>query len=176
MKFNHPLTGLALLTVPVLAHANMVWPSIYLEERMFTWWGIVLGLVIEYPFVRHLFGLAPSRALTADVAANVVSAVAGIALIPVSGMFWETGPGTLYRWAFGWEPFGGASLAGAFIMACITNAAVEGLAYRYLVKVPFRFRSRAFLWLVLANAGSIAVAFASLWVSPLRPLAAGGPV
>ena len=68
-----------LLLIPTVAYANMVWPALYLETRLFTWWAISVGLVVEYLFVRHLFSLEPKRAVIADVSANAVSAIAGIA-------------------------------------------------------------------------------------------------
>jgi hypothetical protein len=80
---------LGLLLIPSIAYANVVWPALYLETRLFSWWAISVGLLVEYLFIRRVFGLSPKKALLADVIANVVSAVAGIFLIPVAGILWE---------------------------------------------------------------------------------------
>lgn len=87
--------GAGLLAIPSIAYADLVWPALYLETRLFSWWAISVGLIVEYFFVRKLFGLAPKRAAIADLSANTISAVAGILLIPVAGIVWEFFPGAL---------------------------------------------------------------------------------
>jgi hypothetical protein len=160
--------GAGLLAIPAIACANMVWPALYLETRLFSWWAISVGLVVEYFFVRKLFGLAPKRAAIADLSANAVSAVAGIVLIPVGGIVWEFFPGSLYMWVFGWGTFNPITWAGTFFLACVINALLEGLVYKHAFKVNFLFKSKKFWWLVLANVFSVGVAIASLWLMPAQ--------
>lgn len=158
----------ALLAMPAVAYANVVWPALYLETRLFSWWAISVGLVIEYMFVRWLFGLAPSRAAIADLSANAVSAVVGLVLIPLAGIAWELFPASVYNWALGWGTFNPITWAGTFLLACVVNAILEGVVYKKAFKVDFKIRSKKFGWLVLANAFSVGVAFASLWIVPLH--------
>lgn len=162
------LFAAALLTVPAVAYANVVWPALYLETRLFSWWAISVGLVIEYFFVRRLFFLAPRRAAIADLSANAVSAVVGVVLIPISGIAWELFPASVYNWALGWGTFNPITWAGAFFLACVVNAVLEGFMYKEAFKVDFKIKSKKFWWLVLANAFSVGVAFASLWIVPLH--------
>jgi hypothetical protein len=161
--------GTGLLVVPAITDANLVWPALYLETRLFSWWAIAVGLVIEYFFVRWLFGLMPKRAVIADLSVNVVSMVAGILLIPLGGIAWELFPGSVYMWALGWGTFNPVTWAGTFFLACVINALLEGWVYKKAFKVDFRFRSKQFWWLVLANAFSVGVAFVSLWIVPVPP-------
>lgn len=158
----------ALPALPAAAYANVVWPALYLETRLFSWWAISVGLVIEYLFVRGLFGLAPGRAALADISANAASAVVGVVLIPIAGIAWELFPASVYNWVLGWGTFNPITWAGTFLIACMTNAVLEGFVYKRAFKVDLKIKSRQFSWLVLANAFSVGVAFASLWVVPLQ--------
>ena len=72
-----------------------VWPALLLEGRILTWWAILVGLVVEYFFVRNITELSWSRAALADVAMNAATSVIGILLIPISGIAWEIFPGIL---------------------------------------------------------------------------------
>ena len=47
--------GVAACVLAVPTYADVVWPALYLETRIFTWWAMALGLVIEFFFVRWLF-------------------------------------------------------------------------------------------------------------------------
>lgn len=162
------LLGVGLLAVPAIAYANMVWPALYLEIRLFSWWAIAVGLVIEFFFVRQLFALPAKRAAIATFSANAASAVAGILLIPLGGIVWELFPGSVYMWALDWGTFNPITWVGTFFIACVINAVLEGLVYRFAFKLDLRFKSKKFWWLVLANAFSVGAAFVSLWVSPIQ--------
>lgn len=137
--------------------------------RLFSWWAISAGLVIEYLFIRRLFGLAPARALKGDLLANAFSAVAGLVLIPLGGIAWEIFPAFAYNWLLGWGTFNPLTWAGTFSLACAINAVLEGLVYRHAFGVDIRLGDRRFWWLVLANGFSVGAALASLWICPLDP-------
>ena len=158
----------ALLITPAIACANVVWPALYLETRLFSWWAISVGLVIEYLFVRWLFGLTPGRAAVADLFANAASAVVGVVLIPVSGIVWELFPASIYNWAFEWGTFNPITWTSTFFIACVINALLEGFVYKKVFKLDLKIKSKKFWWLVLANTFSVGVAFASLWIAPLH--------
>lgn len=160
--------GITLFILPVVAYADLVWPALFLGTRLFSWWAITVGLVIEYLFVRRLFGLNPMLALEATVSANVFSSLAGAILIPIAGIVWELFPGSLYMWAFEWGTFNPLTWAGAFLLACLINALLEGALYNYIFKVELQYKSKKFGWLVLANAFSVGVALASIWVVPVQ--------
>lgn len=159
---------LAAVAIPSVAVADVVWPALYLETRLFSWWAIGLGLLVEFFFVRWLFGLSVKRALVADFSANAISSAVGLILIPVTGLAWEVFPASVINWAFGWGTFNPVTWTGTFLLACLVTTLVEGLVYRQWFARDFLFRSGQFLWLLLANALSVGVAFASLWLSPVR--------
>lgn len=157
-----------LLLVPPTAYANLVWPALYLEARLFSWWAISVGLAVEYLFVRRLFAMSPRRAALADLSANAFSAVAGVVLIPLAGIAWELILGSLYMWVLDWGTFNPITWGATFLLACFINALVEGLVYKNAFKVELFFKSKKFGWLVLANVFGVGVALVGLWMVPVR--------
>ena len=43
---------------PIAVYANVEWPALVLETRLLSWWAIGLGLLIEYFFIKWLFGFS----------------------------------------------------------------------------------------------------------------------
>jgi len=158
----------ALFLFPVLTYANVVWPALYLETRLFSWWAISIGLLIEFFFVRWLFSLSQKQAIIASVSANAVSAVAGIVLIPLAGIAWELFPGSIINRAFGWGTFNPVTWVATFFLACLVTGIIEGAVYKKWFAPEFGFKSKAFLWLLGANSLSVGAAFASLWLRPVQ--------
>lgn len=158
MKKSH---AIALCLLPALTYANIVWPGMFLVERLFTWWAIGIGIVAEFFFVWRLFGFTPLRALWATVAANAASALAGVILIPLAVFGWFIPLGYLL-----YELKIDTYVVATFILGCLVNALLEGAVYRKVFKVELRSKSKTFAWLVVANAFSVGAAFASLVLDP----------
>lgn len=154
---------------PSMVLANVVWPALYLEIRLASWWAITVGLLVEYVFLRWRFKLSVGRSAFSDVVANAASAILGLILLPLAGLVWEVVPGLLVDAVVGWRTFNPASWVAACLFGSVINALVEGWVYRRWFIVDFRFGSRDFVFLVLANAVSVAVALLSLWLVPLHP-------
>ena len=73
-----------ILIAPVLA--DMVWPALFLEERILSVAPVAVGLIVEWLALwLGGFGLSWRRAILVDVAMNAVSTFAGIFAIPVLG-------------------------------------------------------------------------------------------
>lgn len=154
-------------TAATPAFANMVWPALYLETRLFTWWAIGIGLLVEMLAIRIIFGIAWQKSAVASVAANAGSALLGIPLIPLAGIAWELFPGSLYLKLLDWGTFNPVTWAATFIIACLLNALIEGFILRRWFKLPVG--RRQFWLLVVANAISVGIAFGSLFVVPVQP-------
>ena len=154
------------LAVLTSAHADVVWPALFLEIRLFSWWAIAVGLVAEYLFIRWLFKQTIQRSLIATVAANAASSVAGILLIPLAGILWEFFPGMIYMKALNWGTFNPITWAATFVIACLVNTAIEALVYKNGFKLTVR--KREFWWIFVANAVSVGVAFVTLFMVPLE--------
>jgi len=154
---------------PIVAHANVVWPALYLETRLFSWWSISIGLLVEYLFVRKLFMVAPQKAVLATITANAASAILGILLIPLAGIVWEVFPGLLFYHLLQVDTFNPITWCATFLIACAVNVALEGLVYKKTFKLNFLFKSRIFFWFMLANTASVGIATASLIINPVQP-------
>ena len=144
------------------AQADVVWPALYLETRLFSWWAIAVGLVAEYIFIRWVFQLSVRRAAIATTVANGVSAVVGVPLIPLAGIAWEFFPGSIYMRAFNWGTFNPVTWAATFVIACLVNTVVEAAVYKLGFKLPVR--RREFWWVFVANSVSVGLAFATLFL------------
>jgi hypothetical protein len=143
--------------------ADMVWPALFLAERMAAWWGIGLGLLVELFFVRFLTGFSWLKSALVDIAMNAASSLLGLFLIPITGVVWEFSVGRIL-WHFHIGTFNPGTWTVTFVFAALINAALEASVLRYAFRQrPFK---RLFLWLALANAISVAIAFISLFRNP----------
>ncbi len=93
--------GLILL-IPSNAHANVVWPALYLESKINTIPIIVLSLSIEFFVYKHLFKITAKKALLVTIAANIISGVIGLIARPLSGILYELSLGMLINMFFDW--------------------------------------------------------------------------
>ena len=149
--------------VPIVA--DVVWPALLLEGRILTWWAILVGLIVEYFFLRNITELSWSRAALADVAMNAASSILGILLIPIAGIAWEIFPGILLYKVFHIGTFNPGTWTATILMAAAINTFIERFALRRLFKQPVA-GSRCFWMLFLANSISIGLAMASILYSP----------
>lgn len=167
MKYCRWIIAFAsLLFLSCSTFADVVWPALFLETRLVTWWTIGVGLLIEFLIIWWLFSLTPRRAALATIAANAVSALIGVPLIPLAGLVWEIFPGSIYMHFLKWGTFNPVTWAATFIMACLINTVIEAAVYRMGFKLVVR--RREFWWIFVANALSVGLAFGSLFVVPVR--------
>jgi hypothetical protein len=159
------LLAIACAVVPAIAHADMVWPALYLVSRLFTWWAIAAGLLVEYVVIRGVFKLPPKKAIIADLAANAASSVAGSVLIAIAGIAWEFGPGLALYKLLNVGTFNPYTWAATILMAALINGGIE-MAILRAFGVPST--KRTFLVLTLANAVTVGIAFGSIFIAPVE--------
>jgi hypothetical protein len=147
-----------------LIFADVIWPAMFLEQRLFSWWAIGLGLVVEFFFVRWLTTLSLPMSIVADLSMNAASALLGILLIPLAGIAWEFFPGMILYKVFDVGTFNPGTWAATFLFAVFINAALESLVLRFAFRQ--KVDKRVFWWLCVANSLSVALAFGSLFVRP----------
>ncbi len=147
--------------------ADLVWPALFLEGRLLSWWAIGLGLLGELFFVRWLTRFSWPKSLATDVTMNAASSLLGWALIPLAGIAWEIFPGIpLYR-LLDIGTFNPGTWAATFLAAVFINSGVETAVLCYGFKQrPF---TRFYWWLALANALSVGLAVASVFRHPPQP-------
>jgi hypothetical protein len=155
---NHPEA------IPLLL-ADVVWPSLILEGRLLSVLPISAGLIAEW-FALYFggFGLSWKKAIIVDLVMNTVSSVCGIVLIPVLGLVWEFGPGSLVNRIFNVGTFNPASWAATFLFSAAASTSIEAAVVRWGFRIPLGWRR---FWILCgANAVSTGIAFASLWMHP----------
>ena len=148
--------------------ANVVWPALYLETRLLSWWAIAIGLLVEYFYYLKVLKFNKRQALKANLFANLVSAVLGIVLIPALGIAWELFPASVYQFIFDWGTFNPITWIASFCIAAVFNALIEGFVIKKFFYSAFTFRGKTFYMLVMFNAVSVGAALISLLIEPVR--------
>ena len=159
--------ALALLLLPTPAYADVVWPALFLETRLVAWWVILSGLLVEFLFLRLWFKLTLKKAIVADLAMNLVSTLMGLVFIPLMGFIWEIFPGILLYKLFNIGTFNPGTWMATFLLAVFINAGLETLVLAKCFE--YEVGKKGFWMLCLANMASVAIAFISILVSPVRP-------
>jgi hypothetical protein len=151
---------------PTAARADVVWPALYLEDRLFTVWAVALGLAIEAWFLWRMLkvGSVP-QAAGISVLMNTASAILGILLLPLAGLAWELFPGSALTLLFDFGTFNPITWVATAMLAVLVNFGVEGVVLSKGFEVVMD--RRAFTWLAAANAITVAVAMMSLWRWPI---------
>lgn len=144
--------------------ADVVWPALYLENRILTWWAIGIGLIIEFIFVSYLFKTSPAKAALMTLTANGASTIIGIILIPILGIVWELFPGIIIYKVFNIGTFNPITWTATFIIATLSNGAIETLSYKWIFKQRI---TKTVFWLIcLANLFSVGIALATVFLYP----------
>ncbi len=143
--------------------ADVVWPALYLADRMLGLEVIVLGLCLEAALFHWVFRMTWRRVFLVTFVINLVSSVVGVMLLPAWGWYWTDA--TLKRDAqFGWGTFNPLSWAETYCFAWLLTTLVEWLPLRLMVG-----RQKHLLWVLLAaNFLSVGVAYLSFNVVPPR--------
>lgn len=141
------ILSICLMLMPVTASANMVWPSLYIVKGLNSWYIILCGLITEFVFIKIFAKQTWLKAAVISFVMNVISALAGLILIPVSGII-----GELILLPFGGGTFALSHWILSYILAVFSNVMLEGLSIRYIFKLK-----KVFWWLLLANAISVII-------------------
>jgi hypothetical protein len=149
---------LLILSFAVPAYADIIWPSFILEQHLLSIYPIILGLIVEYLFLRYYFKMNIKRAILADLAMNAASVCIGIILIPLSGLAWGYFPGLIFGNLFGMRNM--EEWIVTFLMATFINAGIESFVVQRGFKVTVGVKG--FIILSVANAISVGIAMASI--------------
>jgi hypothetical protein len=146
--------------------ADVVWPALYLEDRLLTVWAIALGLLVELLFVRYITKRSWRWCAMADVAMNTASSLLGLILLPLAGLAWEFFPGSVIYEILHMGTFNPVTWTATWAMAAMINGALETGVVRFAFRQ--RIGKRGFWLLCLANAISVGVALCTVFVRPPR--------
>jgi hypothetical protein len=142
----------------------MIWPAAIIGERLRSVVPITAGLAVEWLALWRGFGLSWKKAIVVDVVMNVISAAAGAFAIPLLGLVWEVGPGTVIYKLFDIGMLNPISWSATFAIAVLTTTAIEAA----VVKIGFKISlsTQRVCILLAANSVSVGLAFVSIWTNP----------
>lgn len=140
---------LLLIILPFSAKANMIWPSVYIINQYYSWYVILFGLVVEFIAIKLFLKVEWRKSALIAISMNLISALTGIFLIPISGIIVE----------FLTLPFGSGTFQLShwildYIAAVLCNVIIEGLVLKFIFKYTFK---KNFWWLFGANSISVLV-------------------
>ena len=144
--------------------ANLVWPALYVVDRMTAIVPIATGLAVEFVFLRFLTSLRGFRCLSADLAMNLGSALLGIVLIPIVGIAWEFVAAVTIHPLFDVGTFNPATWIATALLAAVSNAAIEGQVLKRFFGLAMN--RRFFVQLTAVNLVTVTLAFLSLHRDP----------
>lgn len=144
--------------------ADVVWPALYLENRLLTWWAIIIGLLIEYVFIYYIFRRSIQKTGIMTLVANSISTVIGIVLIPAIGIGWEIFPGIMMYKILHIGTFSPITWTVTLVFATLANGVIESLSYKFIFRENI---TKRIFWLIcLANLASVGLALATVLLYP----------
>ncbi len=138
-----------LLTLPLTASANLIWPSIYIVQQYYVWYVILIGLIIETIGAHFFLKTNWGKSTLIMTVVNLISALLGLLLIPFSGILIE-----ILTLPFGGGTFDLSHWILDYLCTVIINTCVELLALKWIFKYPFKPN---FWWLFCANLISVII-------------------
>ncbi|MBE7498134.1 MAG: hypothetical protein HS117_24610 [Verrucomicrobiaceae bacterium] len=144
--------------------SNIVWPSMILTGRIVAVIPILAGLVVEFLYLRYGTTLRGVRCLWADLSMNLVSALLGLILIPLSGIGWELLASMTIYPLLNIGSFNPVTWTASVILAAIMNAVVEGFVLRSGFGLVLG--RRGFWLLATVNLVTVSIAAVSVIIDP----------
>jgi len=147
------LLSLSVLVIllPTIAFSDVAWPGLIVAGALVPW-TVVVGLAVEYQFIKHLFDIEDKRALWAVIVANAFSTFIGFFLISFFTI--------LYGGIGDWSELSTThhyyvQFASSFFTACIITVLLETPVYMFIFKL--KVRAKEFSLIFLANSISVAL-------------------
>jgi hypothetical protein len=153
------------LSLPTAAHADVIWPALYLEAKMLSVPVIASGLLLEALMLRFGFAKGWKDASKGSFVVNLISTIAGILLIPLAGIAWEVFPGLVLYKGLNMGTFNPVTWIATFSLALGITTSIEIVCLKRWFSVPTGKRTWA-LW-TLINAVTVGLAFTSLAIQPV---------
>jgi len=138
-----------LVCIPTVAYANVTWPVLFRVAGYNSLYIVILGLLIEYLFLRSAFKLRPGNALLADVIMNLFSAGSGFLLLIVGMIGWTEFPLSLSQYMHGMS----ARVIFVIFMTVLIGACINALLEAAVLSSIFNRKpfSKVFIYLFIAN-------------------------
>jgi hypothetical protein len=148
--------------------ANVIWPSLYLVERINTWWIVGISLLIEFLCLIWLTQEKIWKVGLMTLVMNLISTAVGIIGIPLSGIAWELIATITIHPLFHWGTFNPVTWIVSCILAALLNAAIEMMSLIWIFKI--RWTAKTFGCLVFANGITVSIAYRTILLAPPGPM------
>jgi len=140
------------------AHADVIWPALYVVSGASKPIVIIAGLITEILFVKHFTSTGWKTTILVSVIMNLLTAVIGLFIIPYGGLWIEF----LFHntCTFHWSHW-----LATYLLVTIFNTLIEGLFIKLTLKQELK---KTFWWLFAANALSVAYCAAYIAIVPIH--------
>jgi FtsH-binding integral membrane protein len=147
--------------------ANIVWPALFLADRLTAGWCVGVGLALEFAILHRAVGLPWRSAAAIAGVMNGVSAFIGWMILPWWGWHWESAVQSR-NVQLGYGTFNPLTWRETFILACVLNTLIEWSCFQAAALIARRpIRGSVVGWLLLANVLTVGLAY---WSLSLRPV------
>ncbi len=142
--------------------ADVVWPSLYITKGMLSLKVIFLGLIIELFFVKYFTKIDWKKASIITILMNLITAILGILLIPLSGL----GAEFVFEFVFhAYDKFGIGTFHWShwfvsYLLVIFINTLIEGVFIKLSLKLNLK---QTFWWLFVANGISVLLCVIFYW-------------
>ena len=153
---------LTLLFIALPVKADIVWPSLYITKGMLSLKVIFLGLIIELFFVKYFTKIDWKKASIITILMNLLTAILGIILIPLSGL----GAEFVFEFVFhAYDKFGIGTFHWShwfvsYLLVIFINTLIEGVFIKLSLKLNLK---QTFWWLFVANGISVLLCVIFYW-------------
>lgn len=140
--------------------ADVVWPALYLVDRLAAWWSIGIGLVVESLVLNRCLGLSHVRSGVVTAAMNGLSALVGWLLLAWWGWYWAEA--TDHQLGGTFNP---TTWAATCVLACLLSTLLEWPVV-FVAARKTNPTKRLLPLVLLANIASVLIAYMSVRVAP----------
>ena len=153
---------LTLLFIALPVKADIVWPSLYITKGMLSLKVIFLGLITELFFVKYFTKINWKKASIITILMNLLTAILGIILIPLSGL----GAEFVFEFVFhAYDKFGIGTFHWShwfvsYLLVIFINTLIEGVFIKLSLKLNLK---QTFWWLFVANGISVLLCVIFYW-------------
>ncbi|QDK37975.1 hypothetical protein [Bdellovibrio sp. NC01] len=156
--------ALVILTIPLIAKADMVWPALLFADR-YALIAIPVGLLLEFFILKKYLPYSSMKSFWITFFMNLASTIIGGILIALAGLVWEVGPGILLYSYLSVGTFNPWTWIFTFVSAIAITTYIEYTFVRITTKLK---KKELIKPLLLANLVSVAIAFVSLIFFPIQ--------
>ncbi|MFI5390387.1 MAG: hypothetical protein ACHQYQ_03415 [Bacteriovoracales bacterium] len=150
-----------LILFPSIALANVVWPGLYLYDRMILW-SAPVGILIETFILKRIIKKGWAYTIWVTTVSNIISTIIGAIGAALGNLAFEFTIGIILYKFFAIGTFNPLSWASAIIFGALISTLIEIYALKWIFKIKLNTKQK-YMYLG-ANLISTLIAFASVMI------------